>query len=71
LALYFYKCFGSEGCRVLLPFAQDMFAGNRASDDFLTSIDATVISDIAQACAQMAPTRKDLLLQFASTITHG
>ncbi len=61
LALYLYKCLGSDGCEALHRVAREMFVGNRTPADFLAAIDPPVISTIAQACAQMVPTRRELL----------
>jgi len=69
LALYLYKCLGSGGCEALLPDVQEMFEGKRTATDFLTAIDPSVIAAIAQACAEMVLTRRDLLIHFASTFS--
>jgi hypothetical protein len=66
LALYLYKCLGSAGCEALLSAAREMFAEKRNPTDYLGTIDQSVISAIAHACAQMVPTRKDLLNHFVS-----
>lgn len=71
LALYLYNCLGSDGCEELLSIAREMFTGKRTPKDFLATIDPPVISAIAQACAQMVSTRRDLLNHFASTISKG
>jgi hypothetical protein len=70
LALYLYKCLGRNGCEVLVSAAQEMFAGKRNPTNFLNSIDPPVISAIANACAQMVPTREKMLNQFASTVSE-
>ncbi len=69
LALFFYKCLGSDGCETLLSGAQEMFAGKRTPSDFLAMVDPQVISAIAQACVRMVPTRRELLQNFLSTIS--
>lgn len=69
LALYLYQCLGGAGCKVLLSVAQEMFAGSRLPEKFLAAIDPSVLSTVARACAQMVPTRRNLLNKFADAMS--
>jgi hypothetical protein len=67
LALYQYVTLGSKECNVLLGLAKELMTGERKPTDFLSTIDSHVLSTIAQACAHMVPTRRDLLNNIVTT----
>jgi hypothetical protein len=68
LSLFLYNRLGTEGVKRLLDEAQAMFKGNSNAQEFLAKIEAPIISEIAQACAEMVPTRREILLQYANEL---
>jgi hypothetical protein len=69
LASYLYASLGSDECKTLIPLVDEMFSGNRKPTEFLAAIEPQVLLAIVDACAQMVPTRKELLNCFAATIS--
>lgn len=66
LALFLYASLGSDGCRTLLSNAREMLVGKRTPHDFLVTIDPSVLSAVTHACAQMVPTRREMLNRIIS-----
>lgn len=66
LSAFLYSSLGPAGTERALRLARDMFAGRLFPETFLQSVDAPVIRAVARATAEMVPTRRDKLLEYAS-----
>lgn len=65
LSGYLYKSMGMYRVHYYLEPAQEMFSGKKTPLEFLEAVDSHMISIIASACAEMVPTRREQLLQYA------
>ncbi len=61
LSLFIYSKLGDSGCLERLESARKMFDGEMTHEDFLSGFPREVISPIANACGEMAFTRKEPL----------
>ncbi len=66
LSLFIYRCLGPENVRQLLPVAKAMFAGRLDAPTFLAHIPTPVIVAVAEACAELAITRREALRAYAA-----
>lgn len=62
LASFVYKSLGTQKTNDYLDSAKDMFAHRISPEDFLRKIEAHVVCSIAKACAMLAFTRREALL---------
>jgi hypothetical protein len=65
LTAWVYRSLGGEGSTRALPQAKRMFAGELPPRAYLDSLDATMVRSLIEACAQIAISRKNALLELA------
>ncbi|MBN1687052.1 MAG: hypothetical protein JW852_10375, partial [Spirochaetales bacterium] len=61
LSLFIYSELGSDGYALRLEAAKEMFKGGLNSKDFLDGFPGNLVSAVANACGEMAFTRKEAL----------
>jgi hypothetical protein len=66
LALFIFENSGMQKIEEYLDFAQDMFDGKIGNEDFLNRLDASMLDVIAEAVANQAPARRNMLLRLVS-----
>jgi hypothetical protein len=66
LSLFIYKSLEPEEFNRTLDMAKEMFSENLSASQFLSQVNPKVVSYIARACAAMAVTRRELLLQYVT-----
>ncbi|MDX2305792.1 MAG: hypothetical protein NW226_23495 [Microscillaceae bacterium] len=64
VSYYVYAMAGPEKLQQYMSFAQEFFSQQITAMDFLKKIDPHIVSDLAQACAEVAITRRDALKKF-------
>lgn len=65
LSLFIYRRLGLDGVQYALNFAKAKFAGDLDARGFLGRLPASLVADVADACAVMAITRSDVLRRYA------
>ena len=66
LSSFIYASLGPAAVEQALDFAREVFAGQLSPDTFLRRLDPPTLAVIARAAAEMAPTRREALLRYAS-----
>ena len=64
LSLFLYQSLGPERVQYYLQYAREMFDGDLQPEKFLETIDAGILSTIAEVCARMVLTRSEKLLRY-------
>lgn len=64
LTAWVYRSLGNEGAARVLPEAKRMFAGELTPRAFLDGLDKTMVRAMIEACAQLAISRRDALLEL-------
>ncbi len=64
LALFVYKSLTADQLSELLTQAQGMFQGKINPEEFLSCVDDSLLSGVAQACAEMVFTRRKSLSKY-------
>jgi hypothetical protein len=64
LTAWVYRSLGNDGAAHALPEAKRMFAGELAPRAFLAGLDATMVRRLIDACAHLAISRRDALLEL-------
>ncbi|WP_371324368.1 hypothetical protein VX159_02260 [Dechloromonas sp. ZY10] len=67
LSAYVYAALGDAASRRILVAAREMFAGTLTPQDFLAHIPAPLVDHLGQACAQISPSRRELLRHWLAT----
>jgi hypothetical protein len=65
LSAYVYRTLGAERTRIGMAKAKRMFAGELTPEDFLRALDGDLVRAIAEACANIAVSRRNALLAIA------
>jgi hypothetical protein len=69
LSLYLYNSLATDTLATYHTSANEMFAEKISADVFLTQINCPTLIVIARACAEMVPTRRIKLLQYANSLS--
>jgi hypothetical protein len=64
LTAFTYRCTGHEGFRQALQHSKRMFAGELSAFEFLKSLDPGMLKAITDACANIAISRREILLKL-------
>ena len=64
IASFVYKCLGDAQSAQAMELARQMFAEKITPEMFLRSLDSKLVSDLAQACAMLATTRKKEFMKW-------
>ncbi len=67
LSLFIFRLLGWDVAETLLMEAKRMFAGEIEAETFLERVPAGIVVAVARACAEMAITRREVLLAFAES----
>lgn len=68
LSLFLYKSLFPDTLNRFRSLADEMFAGRLSAADFLKRMNCPTVIAIARACAEMVPTRRKKLLQYADQL---
>ncbi len=64
IACFVYKCLGDTHAAQAMELARQMFVEKISPEMFLRSLDQKLVSDLAQACAMLATTRKKEFMKW-------
>ncbi|OJJ19518.1 hypothetical protein BKI52_22185 [marine bacterium AO1-C] len=64
IASFVYKCLGDAQSAQAMNLARQMFSDKITPEMFLRSLDRKLVSDLAQACAMLATTRKKEFMKW-------
>jgi hypothetical protein len=70
LTAYMYRCLGPHGSDAALAQAGRMVRQEISTADFLGTLDADMLSNIIEACARIALSRRDRLLSLKATLQN-
>ena len=70
LSLFIFRRLGWERARGLLSHAKAMFSGEIDASAFLDLMPAEMVVPVANACAELASTRRDALHTYADARLH-
>src|SRR5262249_19355259 len=62
LTAFVYRSPGHEGTAAARPQATRMFARKLSAREFLATLDAAMVRSVTKACAEVAVSRRDILL---------
>lgn len=64
VSYFVYAMTGPEKLQKYMDYAQELFSKRISSEDYLHKIDPGIVSALAQACAEVAITRREALKKF-------
>ena len=68
LTAFVYRSLGEEGTMQALAQARKMFAGELLARDFLGGLERGMVRSLTEACAQIAVSRREALLNLAQSV---